>query len=215
MTQGSSPYIQMIQDCEAAIARIRMAIRSGSGNTESVGAEWEFIRASVTPRLIGRARRIAWVSPLAQEEAFTAMIDRLFDDVWSLTYLSMETKFGRYLVDMPTLIIRKVSGKYLDPTTSLRIERLDEPVGEEGRLRHEAVGDPQAAATVERWEDQRALYEAIRQLPSPERQVIRWRLDEVDNNEIAERLGISRAGATRIYQRAVDLLQGILNEDME
>jgi RNA polymerase sigma factor (sigma-70 family) len=47
------------------------------------------------------------------------------------------------------------------------------------------------------------LDQAIRQLPSEERHVVLLRRRELENREIAQRLGVSPATATRIYQRAV------------
>ena len=91
MAAGVSPYIQMIQACEAAIVRIRAALRSGAGDSEEVGADFEFIRISVTPRLIGYARKAGWMAPTAAEEALEAMYDRLFEDIWSLNFASLET----------------------------------------------------------------------------------------------------------------------------
>jgi len=196
-------YFQMVQDCEAAISRIRAAIRAGTPQTEQVGAEFGFILAACEPKLIGFARRVAGLGALAFEEALEAMQDRLLDDIWSLGYASLETQFGAYLNSMPLRVIWQTMRKYGGTNASLRVERLDAPLGDTGLPLHESVADPAAAAAFDAISDQDALAAAIAALPPDERLVIALRRAGQDNNIIARRLGVSPATATRIYQRAV------------
>ena len=205
----------MIQECEAAIVRIRAALRAGNTSSEEVGADFEFITRSVTPRLIGLARRELWISPVLLEEALDAMRDRIFDDIWSLTFVSLETQFGAYLRSMATRVLFNLQRKHFPQGVSEPVERLDEPVGEDGLLRHETVDDPRAMEPFQTLGDDEELREAIAGLPPDERQVIRLRLQDVENNEIARQLGVSAATATRIYQRAVDRLRRGLNPPQE
>src|SRR5690242_12627692 len=93
----SRPSFQMIQDCEAAIIRVRAAIRAGATGAEPVGADLNFILDSVEERLTRYARQVAFLGPEAFEEALDALRDRLLDDIWSLSYATMETQFGAYL----------------------------------------------------------------------------------------------------------------------
>jgi RNA polymerase sigma factor (sigma-70 family) len=196
-------YFQMVQDCEAAISRIRAAIRAGALQTEQVGAEFGFILAACAPKLIGFARRVAGLGALAFEEALEAMQDRLLDDIWSLGYVSLETQFGAYLNSMPLRVIWQIMRKYGGTTASLRVARLDAPLGGEGLPLHASVADPAAAAAFDAIGDQDALAAAITALPPDERRVIALRRAGQDNNAIARQLGVSPATATRIYQRAV------------
>lgn len=206
-----SPFYQMVHDCEAAIVRIRAALRLGNGNDDAVGADWELIVAAITPRLMAQARHVRWVGPLAQEEAFEAMQERLFRDIWSLTYTSLEIQFGAYLISMPIRVLYRIKRKYLPPGASLPTERLDESLGDEGLLRHETIGDPHAETAFESLAQREELTAALARLPGAERQVMRLRLAEVDNNEIARRLGVSPPTATRLYQRGVARLRELLN----
>jgi RNA polymerase sigma factor (sigma-70 family) len=215
MDQGSSPYIQMIQECEAVIVRIRAAIRAGTATSEEVGNDFAFIQSSITPRLVGYARKAAWMSPLAMEEALEAMHDRLFQDIWSLSFVSLETQFGAYLRSMPIRVLQQMSRKHVAPDVSLPVERLDEPLGEDGMPLHEAVGDPHATRAFDEIGEREALNEAIAQLPPDERHVIMLRLQDIENSEIARRLGVSAPTATRIYQRAVTNLKRRLTPEEE
>ena len=211
MAGDVSSYIQMIQACEAAIVRIRERLRAGAGDSEEVGADFEFIRDSVTPRLIGYARQAHWMAPAADEEALEAMYDRLFEDIWSLSFVSLETQFGAYLRSMPVRVLQNTRRKHVAPGVSEPVERLDEPMGDDGMLRHEAIDDPRAVEPFQAIGEHEELREAIAGLPPEERHVIRLRLQDVENNEIARQLGVSPATATRIHQRAVDRLKRRLN----
>ena len=81
--------------------------------------------------------------------------------------------------------------------------------------RHETIEDPRATAPFEAVGEQEALLAAITHLPPDERQVIRLRLQDVENREIARQLGVSPPTATRVYQRAVDRLKRRLNPPQE
>ncbi len=214
MDEGSSPYIQLIQDCEAAIVRIRAALRSGTAHAPEVGDDWERIRRAVTPRLTRYAMSVRRLAPDSADEALEAMFDRLLDDIWSLTYVSMETQFGAYLNSMPIRILQKIRRKYVRDDASLRIERLDDRV-EEGQSLHDTVADPDAELPFAAIGEREALVDAIAQLPAVERHVIQLRLAGLENNAIAHTLAVSPATATRIYQRAIKELQRRLGATQE
>jgi RNA polymerase sigma factor (sigma-70 family) len=207
MGEESSPYILRIQECEAAIVRIRSAIRADRSSSEQVAQDFELILAASMPSFVRYARSVRWVSPTAEEEAIETMGERLLLDIWSLTFPSLETKFGSYLTSMPIRVVQTLRRKLVLNPVSSPLERLDEPIGDEGMLRHEAVGDPRAEAGVGAIAQREALQQALAALPALEREVFLLRYDGATNNEIAQRLAVSPSTATRIYQRAVDELR--------
>ncbi|MBA3947672.1 MAG: sigma-70 family RNA polymerase sigma factor [Herpetosiphonaceae bacterium] len=215
MDTALSPYFRMIQDCEAAIIRIRAAVRAGMDHDEATNTDFGFILNAVTPRLTGCTRTLTAISPLAQEEALEEMQYRLYLDIWSLSFVSLETEFGAYLRSMPIRVLRSTKRKYLPDGASLPPQRLDEPIGEDGMLRHEAVADTRSEAAFEAIGEREALAAALAQLPGLERAVLRLRLTDVDNNVIARQLGVSPPTATRIYQRALAQLKRIFNPNTE
>ncbi len=215
MASETPTYIERIQACEAAIGRIRAAIRSGSGDAESVGEDWERIRQVVEPRFVWYARSLRRISPAAMEEALEALYDRLLDDIWNLNYPSLEWGFGAYLRTVPLRALQRVERNYRAPGVSNVVEHLDETVGEDGVSRHEFIEDAQAEHPFAAIGEQEELQAAIARLPGVDRHVLLLRLQEVDNGEIARRLGVSPATATRIYQRAVAQLRASLNPPQE
>lgn len=206
MGAGSSPYERMIQECEAAIVRIRAAIRAGQPNAEAAGADWELIRRGVTPRLTRYAFTMHRLGPAVVEEALDALFDRLLDDIWSLTYVSIETQLGAYLNTMPIRVLDKIRRKYVRSDASLIVERLDERTDDQPS-RHEQIADPRAEADVYALGEREALLAALAALTDVERLVIQLRIDGHENNAIARRLGVSAATATRIFKRAAAELQ--------
>lgn len=208
--QATPAPFASIQLCEAAIARIQAARRFGPGDDEAVGADCILVRDTVSKRLFAEARRLGKLAPVTTEEIFEAMIAKLYRDILNPQYVSLQTGFGSYLRMLPISILRDMLRKYAPDRASIQVERLDEPVGDEGVERHEFIGDPRAEQDIEAVGAREALNDAIRQLSTQERQVLAWRLDGVANQEIAERLHISPAGATRIYQRAKSTLQTLL-----
>ncbi len=215
MDGARSPYVQMVQDCEAAIIRIRAAIRAGTADSPPTGDDLIFIQRAVQGRFIGFARRLRWISDQAVEEARQAMDDRLFDDIWSLTFPSLETGFGSYLQHMPLRMLQNTARNYRSPDVSLLIEHLDDTVGEDGMQRYELIEDDDAQAAFAAIGDNEEFAEALASLSTVERQVIAWRLQTIDNTAIARRLGVSPPTATRLYQRGVQLLRQRLNPTEE
>ncbi len=211
-TDASSPaYFTKIQECEAAIVRIRAAIRAGVGSNEQVGADFEMIRKAVTPRLISYTRQFGGPESSAGLEALDAMYDRLFDDIWSLSFVSLETQFGAYLRSMPIRVIQNIRRKYAMPGSKTPLERLDEVSREEGLPRHELEGDARAESALYAIGDREVIAEALAQLAPEERLVIDWRLDGLMNGTIAQKLGVSEPTATRIYQRAVKKIRAVVD----
>ena len=214
MSDDPNPSIALIQECEAAIIRIRAAIRAGNGHAPNVGDDFMAIWNAITPRLARFARRVRDLAPEAEDEAMDVMFDQLQKHVWSLTYVSLETGFGKYLQHMPLRAIQTVTRKHGVTDVSPFVARLD-AVNEDGLALHETIADNSADAAFAAVEHNEDLYAAIARLPDAERHVITMRLAEVDNNEIARWLGISAPSASRIYHRALTLLRQWLNGNEE
>ena len=211
MASQPSSFFDMVRECEAAITRIRARLRAGHVDSEAVGADWELIRVRATPCLIGWAHRARWMAPEAEEEALAAMVDRMFEDIWCLTFVSLETQFGAYLRSMPVRVLRNMYHRHVPPGSSCPVDRLDEAVGDDRVPRYAAVDDSNVPDLQAQAVESATLDQAIRQLPSEERHVVLLRRRELENREIAQRLGVSPATATRIYQRAVANLRRQLN----
>jgi DNA-directed RNA polymerase specialized sigma24 family protein len=200
-----SSYIAMIQACEAAIMRVRTAIRAGMQDTEAVGNDLTFIFDSVEARLIRYAKQVASYGPEAFEEALDALRDRLLDDIWSLSYQTMEIQFGAYLNTRPLRVLQQIARKYHRTSVSHSIERLDHPTGEDGQMLGDTIADPLAAAAIDQIadDDERQntlarLQAAINTLPDDERLVVQQRSAGISNNDIAALLGVSIATASRM-----------------
>ena len=198
-----TPYRQMIRDCEAAISRVRVAMRSGNLYVEQVGIDITFVLRAIEPRLIGYARRASSLGPEAFEETLDALNDCVLDDILSPTYPSLEGQFGAYLKTRPWRVLQQIARKYGRGSVSFPIARLDQPIGDTGLTLAETLADPNADGLLDTLAEREIVAEAVAALPSDEAFVIRLRVAEVDNNEIARRLGVSPATATRVYQRAV------------
>jgi len=215
-----SSYIAMIQACEAAIVRVRAAIHAGTQDTEAVGNDLTFIFDSVEARLSRYAKQVASYGPVAFEEALDALHDRLLDDIWSLSYQTMETQFGAYLNTRPLRVLQQIARKYNRTSVSHSIERLDHPTGEDGQILGDTIADPFAEAAIDQIadDDERQstlarLQAAINTLPDDERLVVQQRGTGISNNDIAALLGVSIATASRIYTRARERLQELLAID--
>ncbi len=211
MASQASSYYELVTRCETAIVRIRAALRAGDTSSEAVGADWELVRECVTPRLIVWAHRASWLAPEAEDEALVAMIDRLFDDIWSLTFVSLETQFGAYLRSMPVRVLRNLRRRYVPPGRSLPTQRLDTVSDGAGLSRQEHLDSLTAPDLFGQVGAYEALDHAIAQLLPEERDAVMLRRQEIENNEIARRLGVSPATASRIYRRALENLRRSLD----
>lgn len=208
-----SPRILVIQNCEAAIARIRSAIRAGQTDSDEVAADFERIERAARPALEAYAQWAVRWAPEAEQEALEAMLDRLFDDVWKLTFPSLETGFGAYLRTMPIQELRRLRRKFVPPGVSLSLIRLDDVLGDDDTTVGDVLPDERASTVFDARIDAELQHAAINDLPDDEYRVVMWRLADIDNAEIAHRLQVSAATATRIYQRAVVHLRQRLNEE--
>src|SRR5579859_4722621 len=94
-------YYERIHACEAAIGRIRAAIRASTTECDAVGADLMLILQSIDGQLIAFAGMVRGYGPEAFGEALEALRDQVLDDIWSLGYVSMETQFGAYLKTRP------------------------------------------------------------------------------------------------------------------
>ncbi|HEX6291270.1 MAG TPA: sigma-70 family RNA polymerase sigma factor [Herpetosiphonaceae bacterium] len=207
MDDAPSPHVARILACEAAIVRIRAALRAGQQNADQVADDFELVFATVAPIFIRSARSIAWVGPTAAEEALDAMVYRLQIDVMSETFPSLETGFGAYLRTMPVRIIQTLKRKNMVDAVSSPMERLDAPIAEDGMLLHETVSDPDATSDIQALADHEAIQHALDRLPPMQRAAIVLRLQGESNNAVADRLGVSPATATRLCQRAIDQIK--------
>lgn len=214
MEEEPSSYFAMIQRCEAAIIRIRAALRAGASDTEAVGQDWELIRQGVLPRLTRYARSAATLAPEADLEALYAMVDRLFDDIRSLSFVSLETKLGAYLNHMPQRVLRNLRRKYGRDDASSTVQRLD-ATDEFGQSLYDTIADPHGQDPFVNIGERDALAQAIKRLPADERYVVSLRLQDYDNNTIAQRLDVSAPTASRIYRRAVARLRQWLADSEE
>lgn len=207
-----SPRILVIQDCETAIARIRAAIRAEQTDNDAVAADFERIERAARPALESYASWATAWGPEAEQEALEAMLNRLFDDVWKLTFPSLETGFGAYLHTMPIQELRRLKRNFVSPGVSLSLIRLDDFIGDDDAMVGDMIPDERASTVFDAQIDAELWQAAISDLPDDEYRVITWRLADIDNADIARRLQVSPATATRIYQRAVAHLQQRLNE---
>lgn len=195
----------MIRDCEAAIARVRLAIAAGALST--TGDDITFVLRAVERRMIGYARRAANLGPAAFEETLEALNDCLLDDILSPSYVTLETQFGAYLKTRPFRVLQQIGRKYGRSSVSFAVARLDQPIGDEGLTLAETLADPSTSGLLDTLTEREEIAEALATLPGDECFVVRQRMADVDNNTIARQLGCSPATATRIYQRALEHLR--------
>lgn len=215
MDDAPSPYIARILACEAAIVRIRVAKQAGQLNSDQVADDFDLVFKTAVPIFAHRARDIAWVGPIAAEEAIDEMTHRLQTDILSDTFPSLENRFGAYLKTMPIHIIQTMMRKNMLGGDSSPMERLDAPIAEDGMLLHETVSDPHAISDFQALADQEELQQALDQLPPMQRLALVLRLQSESNNAIANRLGVSPATATRLCQRAIDQVKRHLRASEE
>lgn len=215
MDEGLSPFSARIQASQAAIGRIRAARAAGTTDADQVAEDWNLIRSTAAPTFTRFARSLDWLGPLAAEEALEAIEERLVIDVCSTTFPSLETGFGVYIKQMPPHITEAIRRKNMVNGALSPIERLDAPVGDDGILLHETVGDPQASANIDAVADREAIQATLAQLPVMQRQAFLLRTSGASNNEVADQLGVSAATATRLYQRALEQLKHYLRDREE
>jgi RNA polymerase sigma factor (sigma-70 family) len=208
MDDTPSPFVARILECEAAIGRIRAAIRAGQQNSEQVAQDLELVFTAARPTFLRYARSIEWVGPTAAEEALDAMEYRLQIDILSETFLSMETGFGAYLKTMPVRIIQAIKRKNMVEAVSSPMKRLDAPISsDDGMLLHESVSDPQSIDEFHAIADREVLQQALDLLPPMQRQALLLRAQGESNNAVAEHLGVTAPTASRLYQRAIDQIK--------
>lgn len=206
---NESGYIQMVQECEIAIVMIRALVVAGRGNSEEAGALFEQIRIVSTPRLMGYIRRTGWLSPMLAEEALERMYERLFRDVWSLRFVSLEHQFGAYLKAMPVRVLVTMRTRSM-PNGTLPAS-MHRPVVEDGMTLSEVL----SVVGAEAFDEVLGLRELILRLPVNEREVLLSRAVGVPNQDIARQRGVSNASITRIYQRATTTLRRWLEHPEE
>lgn len=97
-----------------------------------------------------------------------------------------------------------------------RLRSLDQPKladGEGDTLLSDLLADPDSPKPFDRIEDQIILLEAVERLGPTQRQVIRWSfLEELEDAQIAKRLGKSKQAVYNLRQRALVRLKILLVE---
>lgn len=213
MTQRS--FYAAAATCDEAVLRIRAAIRTGRSDDSKIMDDLNTIQALMQPLFVGQARRVAHLSPTAKEDLLDEMAFQLVRDICSLTFVSLEGRFGVYVTQMARRKVQELVRNHAAEETFFTVESMDTSAREDGLNAHELVEDSGVAASFEALAEREALDEAIRQLPEPDRQVFLLRASDVENREIAQRLGVSPPTATRIYQRAVAALRAMLRSAEE
>jgi RNA polymerase sigma factor (sigma-70 family) len=215
MTEQPQPYIQMLQACEAAIGRIRIAIRTGNGDSSEVSEDFAFVRQSVKPSFTRFAVSMKNFAPDAKEEARQAMFDQLEDHIRSLNYPTLETRFGAYLKRTPLRAIYKTQKNYTQLGQIGGISRLDAKQNDDGYTLGDITADPRAEAAFDTVLANMVVKDACAQLSNQERQVIAMIWYGYSNKEVAQRLAISPSKVTRLRQRAGTHLQQYFNNTDE
>lgn len=215
MSKQPQPYIQMIQACEAAIIRIRIAMRTGNGDSSEVSEDFAFIRRSVMSSFTRFADSVKNLAPDAKEEGRQAMFDQLQDHICSLTYPTLETRFGAYLKRTPLRSIGKTRKNYTQPGQTGAVSRLDAVQNDDGCTLGDITADPQAEAAFDNVISRMVLKDACAQLSDQERQVIALLVYGYSNNEVAQRLAISPSKVTRLRQRVATHLRQYFNDTDE
>lgn len=214
MEEASSSNPNMIQRCEAAVIRIRVAVERGDDNSDAVMRDWDMIKRSIAPHFGRFAEVIARYSPEAADEVLDEIFEQLRRNIWGTSYTTLDTQFGAHINSLPLGILRTTRRKYRVHATSLRIASLDR-IDDDGRTLHETLIDPHAQASFEHIGEHEALVAAVQQLPTEERDVIMMYMDEWSNNAIAEHLGVAASTTTRIRQRALENLRRSLGQPEE
>ncbi len=209
MTQERSWY-EVVQECQQRVARIRAVLTTGGVWTPALQTDLDDVILAARNWVYGRARR-AGLDEDACADVLLAFIEQLHRDLRSPGFSSMERRFGAYISTTVNRILferNKDQQNVLSSTVS-----LDAPVGDDGSPLHEVIEDTTPERLVEAYRDEdehRRLHEAIAALPTIERIVITHRLNEVRGIDIAQRLGISPARVSHIYNRAVKRLRQTL-----
>jgi RNA polymerase sigma factor (sigma-70 family) len=175
---------------------------------------WERLRALLLQRALRLMQRLRPHSASANEASNAAQ---------QVCLIVFET---RYPCDVPfdawatTILNRLILARYtrspdlLDRQTTKSLEqptRADDP---DGNQTSELIADPQSLAPFEKIENQTLLLDAIDRLTShTQRQVIvQTFLEEMDDAQIARRLGKSRQAVYNLRARALARLKEILTE---
>lgn len=215
MSEQPSSFVYMVQECQAAIIRVRCAIDSGNGHAPEVGEDLELIRRSIMPYFARDAKGMERLAPGAGEETQQIVFDRLLDHIQSSTYPTLTTHFGAYLKSTKQRVLQKTWQQYVPPGHTKGISRLDAERQDDGGNLAAAVADPQAEDAFASVIDRLTLQDAIAQLNHDERQIIALIEAGYTNDEIARQLAISPSTATRRRKRAVAHLQRILHDTDE
>lgn len=196
---------RMVQDCQAAIIRIRQAISAGSTDTTGLHEDWELIRLSLRNYLTPVANIVDRSTPGSGEELQQLAYDRLYDHIRSPTYHSLTTQFGSYLKHAK----QRILGIILQRTR--RIARLDAVRDQRGCLA-DRTSDPRAERALDSVDNRLMLERALAQLDFPDRQIIiLTELKGYSCIEVARKFGVAPSTVTRRHKRAIARLRSILD----
>lgn len=199
-----SSHEKMVQDCQAAIARIRQAMSDGNANAPEQHEDWEFLHGSFRHYLTPVANIVDRHMPGAGEEMQQLAYDRLCDHIRSPTYHSLTTQFGAYLkhAKQRTLgIIRQ---------RTRRVARLDAARDERSCLA-DHISDPRAELALDTVDNCLTLESALAQLDRLDCQIIMLIRNNYTCLEIARHLGVHPSTVTRRRSRAIARLRNILD----
>lgn len=200
-----SSHEKKVQDCQAAIIRIRQAMRDGSVNTPEQHDDWGLVHRTLRHYLTPVANMLDRHMPGAGEELQQLAYDRLYHHVVSPTYRSLTTQFGAYLKRAKQRALRIIQQR-----TSC-LARLDTKQDEKHSSFADLVSDPHAERDFASVDDRLTLESALAQLNYPDRQIIMLIRNDYSCLEIARHFGKDPSTVTRRRDRAFARLRSILD----
>lgn len=201
-------FFEQVQQCQNEILRFRAAHEARS--QEEMTVAHEALMEILDPILIGIARRLTGIG-VSHEEALKDLIDMFRTDLFSAGYKSLAIKFGAYLNTLPVRLQRKYPEKYIAQRASISIE-AESVFSQENDpyiQGDEELVDKESSDLWEIVDGRIDLEAALSKLPPLERQVLKYRLRDWKNNDIAATLGIPVSTATQIYNRSIQILRTI------
>lgn len=187
-------YHQRLAEGEAAIGRIRAAQRRGEYGTEAINTDFAIVYQLIDQRVRFTVSHSGWKSGLDHEELVQDVAAKLWEHLCSPTYTSIERYLGVYLKHAIWRSQRRATRLQRD----CHVDDLDR-------------ADPQAETAITELVDRVLLQEAAEYLPVSEWCALTLALDGYANNEIAYKLQVSPATATRLRSRAAKRLRQLLD----
>jgi len=206
MPEPQSSYLQRIQECQAAIVRIRRARADGDYNSPAVAGDFTFVLTTVAPMFQRKARVFQGISPLLVEEAFETMVNTLKVDVCKSTYPSLEQQLGARIKSIGMAVIGAIRRKNSLDGRLLYSASFDASDGE-ALSHYDTTPDPHGENAFTAVEDTAMLAPLLAQLSPKERWVLELKyLEGKKGVEIARELGISEVAVSRLLKAAIGRL---------